>query len=256
MNDIDKLYWPHGATEQACSSCGLTMGETRLLTALKRGEVVIAQQVAPEPMAWASKRKMIERAIIGLRDGWATRKDADDALSALDPTPAAPAAAPASAGDLTMSMFATRQDFDDAIKGTAHTCGLAGEHFGLCPHCRAPASRLGAAPLNLETRKAIQADVIDRFGVDLTEILAQQGGKFVCTACGTSASHAANAGEDTQRLDFMIEEGCYIDTMAAQGRHVYRLYWPHSVEQQKEWFKSPREAIDAAIAASAKGLKA
>jgi hypothetical protein len=33
-----------------------------------------------------SQRKMIERAIIGLRDGWATRKDADDALALLTPT--------------------------------------------------------------------------------------------------------------------------------------------------------------------------
>lgn len=32
---------------------------------------------------WNSQRKMIERAIVGLRDGWATRKDADDALAAL-----------------------------------------------------------------------------------------------------------------------------------------------------------------------------
>lgn len=37
-------YWPHGATEEACSSCGLTMGESRLLADLKRGEVTIAAQ--------------------------------------------------------------------------------------------------------------------------------------------------------------------------------------------------------------------
>lgn len=45
----------------------------------------LQQRQAPAPTFWNSRRKMIERAIIGLRDGWATRKDADDALSALAP---------------------------------------------------------------------------------------------------------------------------------------------------------------------------
>jgi hypothetical protein len=46
------------------------------------------QQAAPvAPAYWNSQRKMIERAIIGLRDGWATRKDAEDALAALASAP-------------------------------------------------------------------------------------------------------------------------------------------------------------------------
>jgi hypothetical protein len=43
------------------------------------------------PTYWNSQRKMIERAIIGLRDGWASKKDADDALAVLAATPAAAA---------------------------------------------------------------------------------------------------------------------------------------------------------------------
>ena len=36
------LHWPHGPTETACSSCGLTMGESRLLHDIKRGEAAVA----------------------------------------------------------------------------------------------------------------------------------------------------------------------------------------------------------------------
>jgi hypothetical protein len=66
------------------------------------------------------------------------------------------------------------------------------------------------------------------------------------------AAAPAQAGEalDTKRLDFMADEECYFDTMLAQGQHMYRLYWPHLAEAQSEWFKSPREAIDAAMSAS------
>lgn len=46
--------------------------------------VLRARQEAPEQPE--PQRKLIERAIIGLRDGWATRKDADDALTLLAPT--------------------------------------------------------------------------------------------------------------------------------------------------------------------------
>lgn len=54
-----------------------------------------ASQAAPEqaePSYWNSQRKMIERAIVGLRDGWATRQDADAALAVLGSSYAAPAA--------------------------------------------------------------------------------------------------------------------------------------------------------------------
>ena len=54
-----------------------------------------AAQAIEAPTYWNSQRKIIERAIIGLRDGWATRKDANDALAALGAAQAQPAAAPA-----------------------------------------------------------------------------------------------------------------------------------------------------------------
>lgn len=64
---------------------GLALLEGRAALALAR-----AGSAAPAaPTFWKSQSKMIERAIIGLRDGWATRKDADDALAIL----AAPTAA-------------------------------------------------------------------------------------------------------------------------------------------------------------------
>ncbi len=49
----------------------------------------IAQRAASgDAPDWQSQRKIIERAVIGLRDGWATRADADAALAALNAAPA------------------------------------------------------------------------------------------------------------------------------------------------------------------------
>lgn len=58
-----------------------------LLATAPRGS---AAPTEASPTYWNSQQKMIERAIIGLRDGWATRKDADDALAALSQRAAAP----------------------------------------------------------------------------------------------------------------------------------------------------------------------
>lgn len=45
---LEAERWPHGATEEACSSCGLTVGESRLLYDLKRGEVkIVSTESAP-----------------------------------------------------------------------------------------------------------------------------------------------------------------------------------------------------------------
>ena len=54
-----------------------------------------------EPTFLKSQHKMIERAIIGLRDGWATRKDADDAITAL--AAFAPLAAAVSAEEASLT---------------------------------------------------------------------------------------------------------------------------------------------------------
>ena len=59
---------------------------------------------------------------------------------------------------------------------------------------------------------------------------------------------------DAARLDFMMSEECYLDTMLADGATpFYRIYWPHLGEAQQEWFKCPRTAIDAALSAHTGG---
>jgi hypothetical protein len=58
--------------------------------------------------------------------------------------------------------------------------------------------------------------------------------------------------KDAERLDFMIAEECQIEEMMRRGDHaLYRVRWPYSEEHQREWSKSGREAIDAAIVAGA-----
>lgn len=54
--------------------------------------------------------------------------------------------------------------------------------------------------------------------------------------------------QDERRLAFVAEDGCVFTTWVQEDCTVlYRLEWSHGEEWQKEWFRSPREAIDAAI---------
>lgn len=54
--------------------------------------------------------------------------------------------------------------------------------------------------------------------------------------------------DDESRLDFIAEDDCVFTTWIQEDYTVlYRLEWNHGEEWQKEWFRSPREAIDAAI---------
>lgn len=65
------------------------------------------------------------------------------------------------------------------------------------------------------------------------------------------AAPAAGTETDAERLDFMITEECQIEHMDRVGSaSVYRVYWPWRRVRQHEWSATPREAIDAAIAAS------
>lgn len=65
------------------------------------------------------------------------------------------------------------------------------------------------------------------------------------------AAAAQPSEQDAKRLDWMIAEECYFDTMLADGRApFYRLYWPHLGEAQSEWFADARAAIDASMAAA------
>ena len=64
------------------------------------------------------------------------------------------------------------------------------------------------------------------------------------------AAIEAGTEKDTARLDFMIAEQCLIQHMDRIGAaSVYRVYWPWRRARQHEWSATPREAIDAAIAA-------
>lgn len=62
--------------------------------------------------------------------------------------------------------------------------------------------------------------------------------------------------KDAERLDWMIEEGCVIYSMnGTASPTVYQVTWPRLGEHQREWYPSPREAIDAAMTAAEIGLK-
>jgi hypothetical protein len=64
------------------------------------------------------------------------------------------------------------------------------------------------------------------------------------------AAPADGTEKDAERLDFMIAEECQIEHMDRVGAEpVYRVRWPWTYEQQREWSASGREAIDAAIEA-------
>lgn len=57
-----------------------------------------------------------------------------------------------------------------------------------------------------------------------------------------------NKNKDSQRLEWLIEEGCVIQYQNGNTSDtVYRVYWPSLSEQQPEWHSSPREAIDVAM---------
>jgi hypothetical protein len=59
----------------------------------------------------------------------------------------------------------------------------------------------------------------------------------------------ADAVRDVERLDFMASEECQIESLTLASGTRYRVHWPNLAEAQVDWFKTPREAIDAAIRA-------
>ena len=64
------------------------------------------------------------------------------------------------------------------------------------------------------------------------------------------AAPAAGTENDTERLDFMIEQECQIEHMTRPGAAaLYRVRWPWEQREMRAWSATPREAIDAAIAA-------
>ena len=58
---------------------------------------------------------------------------------------------------------------------------------------------------------------------------------------------------DAERLDWFIKECCVMECMNGSAWPViYRIYWSHEAEGQREWHASPRKAIDAAMQSEAK----
>lgn len=58
--------------------------------------------------------------------------------------------------------------------------------------------------------------------------------------------------KDAARLSFVLIEECYVESLPGVPT-MYRVNWPEIGEVQREWSKTPREAIDAAIEAHTKG---
>lgn len=64
------------------------------------------------------------------------------------------------------------------------------------------------------------------------------------------AAPADGTEKDTARLDFMIAEECQIEHVDRIGPPpFYRVRWPWEEREMRAWSATPREAIDAAIAA-------
>lgn len=63
------------------------------------------------------------------------------------------------------------------------------------------------------------------------------------------------SGEDTARLDFLIDEGAVVDAITtANGEKRYQLTWPDLGESQNAWYSSARIAIDTMIDAARASL--
>lgn len=60
----------------------------------------------------------------------------------------------------------------------------------------------------------------------------------------------ARLRKDSEHLDFMLDEHCAIQEFSVYDMPAYNLNWYEVGEQQAEVYKSPREAIDAAIVAN------
>ena len=66
-------------------------------------------------------------------------------------------------------------------------------------------------------------------------------------------SERAELLSDAGRLDWFIKECCVMECMNGSASPVvYRIYWSHEAEGQREWYASPRKAIDAAMQSEAK----
>lgn len=64
----------------------------------------------------------------------------------------------------------------------------------------------------------------------------------------TIAAHTrASDGKDAKRLDFLVEEECYVKAITGRNSVTFSVVWPEFDERQAECYPTPNEAIDAAM---------
>lgn len=83
-----------------------------------------------------------------------------------------------------------------------------------------------------------------------TAAQAEAAYMLVTSIIDSAIGTRAKVRSDTARLDFMIEQECqieHIDRISAAP--LYRVRWPWEEREMRTWSATPREAIDAAIAA-------
>lgn len=77
--------------------------------------------------------------------------------------------------------------------------------------------------------------------------------RIVYTTPPSAQQEQGDAARDSERLDFVIEQECYVESLSLPSGTRYRIHWPRTDESMSEWLKVPREAIDAALRATNTG---
>jgi len=97
--------------------------------------------------------------------------------------------------------------------------------------------------------------VTDELVAELEEACREHGQGFMIETGEvlTLLAERAELLRDAERLDWFIKECCVMEcTNGSASPVVYRIYWSHEAEGQREWYASPRKAIDAAMQSEAK----
>jgi hypothetical protein len=72
-------------------------------------------------------------------------------------------------------------------------------------------------------------------------------------ALNTPGTAEQQEGGDAKRLDWIIAQECFVESVLTEDGQAYRVHWPDDDSWQTELFTTPRYAIDAAIAAMTGG---
>lgn len=110
----------------------------------------------------------------------------------------------------------------------------------------------GTEGLNAGTPVAMEFCTIDGLREQIRK-MRKEASDHIATLEQESAANlqrALVAEKDADRLNFMLDEHCAIQEFSVYDMPAYNLNWYEIGEQQAEVYKSPREAIDAAIIAN------